>query len=88
MNRKLKNSYKGAGGHANVGELSLLGAINPDMVDIDKFGVTEQDRKTGLKHENKEKIDFEAAEKLLEIRANAMAEAVQKIFNEMNKTNQ
>ena len=85
---ELKDAFKGSGGHADFGELSLLGAVNPDMVDVDKFGVTEQDRKTGLKKENKDRIDFAVAAKYIEIRANTMAKAVQKEYDEMNKSKQ
>jgi len=75
-------------GHADFRELSFLGAVNPNMVDVDKFGVTEQDRKVKLLKENKDKIDFEKAEKLIEIRANGMAEVIQEMLDEMNKANQ
>jgi creatinine amidohydrolase len=79
---------KSSGGHASVGELSLLGAINPNLVDADKYGVTEQDRKVNLLKEEKDKIDFEKAAKIIEIYANGMAEAVQEMYDEMIKGDQ
>lgn len=80
--------FKGAGGHANIRELSFLGAVNPDMVDVEKFGVTEQDRKVKLLKENKDKIDFEKAGKVIEILVNGWAEQIQKMWDEMNKAEQ
>lgn len=72
-------------GHANVRELSLLGAVNPDMVDVEKFGITEQDRKTGLKHENKDKIDFEKGQKYLDFIVSGTVQKAQEIVAEMKK---
>ena len=72
--------------HANVRELSLLGAINPDMVDVEKFGVTEQDRKTGLKQENKDKIDFEKGKKFLDFVISGSIERAHELVDEMNKS--
>ena len=73
------------GGHANVQELSLLGTINPDMVDVEKFGVTGQDRKTGLKKENKDKIDFKKGEKFLDFVISGSIERAQELVEEMKK---
>ena len=75
-------------GHANFRELSFLGAVNPDMVDVERYGVTVQDRKTKLLKEDIDKIDFEKAEKPIEILGNGMAEAIQEMFDEINKANQ
>ena len=75
-------------GHANYRELSFLGAVNPNLVDVDKYGVTEQDRKTNLLKEEKDKIDFEKAAKLIEFYANGMAEAIQEMVDEMIKIDQ
>ena len=75
--------FKGTGGHADFQELSILGAINRDMVDVDRFGITEQDRKTGLKHENKDKIDFEKAEKLIDFIVQGSVEMYKKMVAEM-----
>jgi len=80
--------FKGAGGHADFSELSFLGAVNTDMVDVEKFGVTEQDRKVKLLKENKDKIDFEKAEKVIEILVNGWAEQIQGMLDEMNKAEQ
>ena len=77
-----------SGGHASVGELSLLGAINPNLVDVDKYGVTEQDRKVNLLQEEKDNIDFEKAAKVIDIYANSMARAVRDMYEEMIKADQ
>ena len=73
---------------SDFSELSFLGAVNPDMVDVEKFGVTEQDRKVKLLKENKDKIDFEKAGKVIEILVNGWAEQIQDMFNEMDKAEQ
>jgi len=80
--------FESSGGHASVGELSLLGSIDPNLVDVDKYGVTEQDRKTNLLKEEKDNIDFEKAAKLIEFYANGMAEAIQEEYDEMIKAEQ
>jgi len=79
---------KSSGGHASVGELSLLGAINPNLVDADKYGVTEQDRKVNLLKEEKDEIDFKKAAKIIEIYANGIAKSVREVYNEMIKADQ
>jgi creatinine amidohydrolase/Fe(II)-dependent formamide hydrolase-like protein len=76
--------FKGNGGHADFREFSFLGAVNPDMVDIDKFGVTEQDRKIGLKQENRDKVDYEKAEKTIEYLVNGSVKLIQEMVEEMN----
>jgi creatinine amidohydrolase/Fe(II)-dependent formamide hydrolase-like protein len=70
-------------GHANVRELSLLGAIDPDLVDVEKFGITEQDRKTGLKHENKDKIDFEKGQKYLDFIVSGTVEKARELVEKV-----
>jgi creatinine amidohydrolase/Fe(II)-dependent formamide hydrolase-like protein len=72
-------------GHANVRELSLLGAIDPDLVDVEKFGITEQDRKTGLKNENKDNIDFEKGQKFLDFIVSGSIEKAQELVKDVKK---
>ena len=80
--------FKGNSGHAGIREFSFLGAVNPDMVDIDKFGVSEQDRKAGLKQEDRDKIDFEKAEKAIDFLVNGSVKKIQDMVDEMNETRQ
>ncbi len=80
--------FKGNSGHAGIREFSFLGAVNPDMVDIEKFGVSEQDRKTGLKQEDRDKIDFEKAEKAIEFLVDGSVKKIQDMVDEMNETRQ
>jgi creatinine amidohydrolase len=78
--------FKGNSGHAGIREFSFLGAVNPDMVDIEKFGVSEQDRKIGLKQEDRDKIDFEKAEKAIDFLVNGSVKKIQDLVDEMNET--
>jgi len=75
--------FKGNSGHAGIREFSFLGAVDPDMVDIEKFGVSEQDRKTGLKQEDRDKIDFKKAEKAIEYLVEGSVEKIQSMVDEM-----
>ena len=77
--------FKGSGGHADFSEASLLGGVDPNMVDISKFGVTERDQKIKLFKENAEKIDFEKGRKIIELRAEHLANEVRSVLEEMNK---
>jgi creatinine amidohydrolase len=62
--------------HANIGEASRVGGIDPSLVDPRLFGVSERDRRTGLRHENADGIDFEKGHGMIEFAANALAERV------------
>jgi len=76
--------FKGSGGHADFSEASLLGGVDPDMVDKSKFGVTEQDRKIKLFKENVKKIDFEKGRKIIELRAAHLAKEIKSVLEEIN----
>ena len=75
--------FKGNSGHAGIREISFLGAVNPDMVDIEKFGVSEQDRKIGLKQEDRDKIDIEKAQKAIEFLVEGSVKKIQDMVDEM-----
>ena len=75
--------FKGNSGHAGIREISFLGAVNPDMVDIEKFGVSEQDRKIGLKQEDRDKIDIEKAQKAIKFLVEGSVKKVQDMVDEM-----
>ena len=79
---------EGNSGHAGIREISFLGAVNPDMVDIEKFGVSEQDRKIGLKQEDRDKIDIEKAQKAIEFLVEGSVKKIQDMVDEMNETRQ
>lgn len=77
--------FKGSGGHADFSEASMQGGVDPSMVDKSKFGVTEQDRKVKILHENVDKIDYDKARKIIEIRADGLAKIVKDIMAEINE---
>ncbi len=68
--------FEGAGGHADFNEASLLGGVDPNLVDKSKFGVIERDRKVKLLKENVDKVDFEKGRKVIEFRAGELAKEV------------
>ncbi|MGE5559214.1 MAG: creatininase family protein [Bacillota bacterium] len=72
--------FEGSGGHADFSEASWLGGVNPEMVDIGKFGLAARDRKIGLEQANAAKIDFEKGRKFIEFRAMRIAGAVKEII--------
>jgi len=69
-------NFPGSGGHADFAEASVLGAVDPNLVDKDKFGQSEKDRKVDIKHENVDKIDFDKGQKSIDYRANRIIETV------------
>lgn len=66
--------------HANIGEASRVGGIDPSLVDRSAFGVLERDRKTGLLQENANEIDFEKGRGIIEHSARALEEKVREIL--------
>lgn len=66
--------------HANIAEASLVGGIDPTLVERDAFGVLERDRKTGLLSENVSEIDFDKGRAIVELRAAALAKTVEELF--------
>lgn len=77
--------FKDVGGasHANIVEASLVGGVDPTLVDRSAFGVLERDRKTGLKSENASEIDFEKGRAIVELRAAALAKKVEEMLAEL-----
>jgi len=71
--------------HANIIEASLVGGVDPTLVDRPAFGVLERDRKTGLKSENAGEIDFEKGRGVVEFRAAALARKVEETLAEMKR---
>jgi len=68
--------FEGAGGHADFSEASMLGGVDPNLVDKSKFGVIERDRKVKILKENVDKIDFEKGRKVIEFRAKELEKEV------------
>jgi creatinine amidohydrolase/Fe(II)-dependent formamide hydrolase-like protein len=68
--------FEGSGGHADFSEASVLGAVDPTMVDKRKFGRIRRDRGIGLKHENVHLIDYDKGKRVLEFRIAGLARAV------------
>ncbi len=66
--------------HANIVEASLVGGVDPTLVDREAFGKLERDRKTGLKSENVAEIDFEKGRGVIEFRAASLAKEVEKLI--------
>ena len=69
-------SFPGSGGHADFAEASILGAIDPSMVDQSKFGKHERDLKCDIKAENVDKIDYSKGQKSIDFRADRIIETV------------
>lgn len=72
----------GGASHANIGEASRVGGIDPSLVDRGAFGVLERDRRTGLLSENAGEIDFEKGRGLIEHSANVLAERVREFVRQ------
>jgi creatinine amidohydrolase/Fe(II)-dependent formamide hydrolase-like protein len=68
--------FPGSGGHADFAEASILGSVDPSLVDKDKFGKGERDRKVKILDENVGKIDYDKGWKSIEFRANRIIETV------------
>ena len=75
--------FPGAGGHADFNEASLLGGVNPDLVDKSRFATGSGDRKIGLSSENTGKIDFDKGRKCVEFSAEQLAGKVRDLVREM-----
>jgi creatinine amidohydrolase len=69
-------------GHADVFEASIVGGIEPALVDAAAFGVSPRDRKTGLLHENAGTIDFAKGRGILELSAAQLAAEVTKLLSD------
>jgi len=76
--------FDGAGQHADFDEASVLGGVDPNLVDKSRFGVIERDRKVKLLHENADKIDFDKGRKIIEFRAAQLENDISGILKEMN----
>jgi len=76
--------FEGAGGHADFSEASVLGGVNPRLVDKSKFGVSERDRKVRILKENVDKIDFEKGRKIIEFSAEQLENDANKLIRELN----
>ena len=68
--------FTGSGGHADFAEASVIGSVDPALVDKDKFGKSERDRKVKILDENVGKIDYDKGWKSIEFRANRIIETV------------
>ena len=76
--------FEGAGQHADFDEASVLGGVDPNMVDKSRFGVVQRDRKVGLLQENAVKMDFDKGGKIIEFRATQLEKDINGILKEMN----
>jgi creatinine amidohydrolase len=76
--------FEGAGGHADFSEASLLGGVDPNMVDKTRFGVAPRDKKIGLSQDDAAKIDFDKGRKLIEFRAAQLEKEVNALLKELN----
>jgi creatinine amidohydrolase/Fe(II)-dependent formamide hydrolase-like protein len=68
-------------GHADVFEASVVGGIDPSLVDRAAFGVSERDRKAGLLHENAGAIDFEKGRGIVDYNAAQLAAEVNDLLD-------
>jgi creatinine amidohydrolase/Fe(II)-dependent formamide hydrolase-like protein len=75
--------FEGAGQHADFDEASVLGGVNPGMVDRSRFGVADRDRKVQLLRENAGRIDYEKGRRIIEYRAAQLEERVRALANEL-----
>lgn len=73
---KLQIHHEHDTGHADVFEASVVGGIDPSLVDRAAFGVSERDRKAGLLSENAGAIDFEKGGGIVDFNAARLAEEV------------
>jgi creatinine amidohydrolase/Fe(II)-dependent formamide hydrolase-like protein len=69
-------TFPGSGGHADFAEASILGAVDPSLVDKNKFGKSERDRNVKILEENVGKIDYEKGNKSIDFRVNRIIETV------------
>jgi len=69
-------SFPGSGGHADFAEASVLGGVDPSMVDKSKFGKIERDHKVNILEENVGKIDYAKGKKSIDFRASRIIETV------------
>jgi len=76
--------FTGAAGHADFNEASVLGGVDPTLVDKSKFGVIGRDRKASLLKENASKIDFEKGRKIIDFSALQLENDVKELIRSMN----
>lgn len=76
MERPEDISFPGSGGHADFAEASVLGAVDPDLVDKEKFGKSERDLKVKIDQKNVDKIDYAKGQRSIDFRANRIIETV------------
>ena len=72
-------------GHADVFEASIVGGIDPSLVDRAAFGVSERDRKAGLLKENAGAIDFEKGRGIIDYNAAQLAAKVTELLGESKR---
>jgi creatinine amidohydrolase len=68
--------FPDSGGHADFEEASIVGSIDPAMVDKDKFGKTERDNKIGLEQKNVGRIDYSKGKKVIDFMTEQLVETV------------
>jgi creatinine amidohydrolase len=68
--------FEGSGGHADFAEASILGAVDPSMVDKKKFGRIRRDKGIGLKRENVRLIDYRKGRAVVEFEVSRLSRAV------------
>lgn len=71
-------------GHADAIEASLVGGIDPSLVDRMAFGASERDRKTGLLPEHTAAIDFEKGRAIIAHNAAQLAAKVSEALEAMS----
>ena len=71
-------------GHADVDEASMVGGIDPKLVDKSVFGVTERDHKAGLRSENADEMDFEKGWAIVDFNADQLAKKVNELLPKSN----
>ncbi|HLF32800.1 MAG TPA: creatininase family protein [Cyclobacteriaceae bacterium] len=68
--------FTGSGGHADFAEASVLGAVDPGLVDKSMFGNHRRDQKVGILDTNLEKIDYNKGRASINYRSERLAETV------------
>ena len=76
--------FPGSGGHADYAEVSVLGAVDPAMIDLSIFGKSPRDQKIGLYEKNVPLIDYNKGRAYINYRAERIIETVNRFMAAQN----
>jgi creatinine amidohydrolase/Fe(II)-dependent formamide hydrolase-like protein len=82
--RPEETEFPGSGGHADFAEVSVLGAVDTSMINLNLFGKSQRDQKIGLYEKNVPLIDYKKGRASINFRAERIIETVNRFLASQN----